>query len=170
MEMVKSKIKRKEYIKPAWIYFLLAVLVIPMIIFIIVWNVPTTENLSKTIQNIVIFISVGAFTMEIPNLCIFGGYLGFCYGITGTSKITLFDDVMVYSKYSGSMGNRETITYYIKKTDSVVLTKRTMKIKGGFEKKITGGTTNSEIKKRAKVVNIPRVFEDEEKILAFLKK
>ena len=96
-----------------------------------------------------------------------GGYVLYCYGRSGTQTLNVFDDVFVFSYYSGSGDNCTTDTYYIKNVASYTIKKRSITIKGQFKRKQSGANSSRKV---AHWITIPRTFENEEVLIDFFDK
>lgn len=164
MELKKSKIKRRKYVKIAWIYFILFVFVLPVMSYLSSYILPPELNSGGLLS-----ILLGSICISfIPSLCIFGGFLIHCYSLSGTQTMHLFENEAVYSLYNGSLDNREVYTFYIDKLKGYKKSSRNIKIYGEFKKKTVDrfGVHNSV----AKRLTIARTFEQEEELLTFFDK
>ena len=163
IELLTSKTKRKKYIIFAWKWFLFSTVCVPLLGLLMFWVLP--KNLYY--GNILGGILGLAISQGFIGFWIVGGYVLYCYGRSGTQTLNVFDDVFVFSYYSGSGDNCTTDTYYIKNVNSYTLKKRSITIKGNF-KRIQSGSNSSQ--KVAHWITIPRTFENEEILIDFFDK
>ena len=98
---------------------------------------------------------------------ILGGYVLYCYGRSGTQTLNIFDDVFVFSYYSGSSSNCTTDTYYINNVNSYTIKRRSITIKGEFKRKQSGMNRSQKV---AYWITIPRTFDNEEVLIDFFDK
>lgn len=161
MNIKISRIKRKRYMLFARMMFLLFVVVVPLCAWFLIQTLP----LDYYYGNFFGFILGLLVISFIPALVVAGGYWLYCSGRSLTNSLSLFDDALLYSYYSGSLGNRTTSIIEVKKFSSYALKKRNFIIEGMFLRDDEGVLKGNKVVKKIK---IPRVFEDEEKIIAFL--
>ena len=168
MELLVSKKKRRAYKKMPWILFLLTVVILPAIAwplsFRLTSEAQTYPLIVKILMTAVIIVPI---VIQIPCICICGGYLLYCYGRSETQTLNVYDDVFVFSYYSGSSDNCTTDTYYIKNVASYTIKKRSITIKGEFKRKQSGRNSSQRI---AHWITIPRTFENEEVLIDFFDK
>jgi len=163
IELLTSKSERKKYIIFAWKWFLFSTVCVPLIGLMMFWVLPKNLYYGNLIGGI-----LGVAIMQgFIGFWIVGGYVLYCYGRSGTQTLNVFEDVFVFSYYSGSSDNCTTDTYYIKNVDSYTLKKRSITIKGNF-KRVQSGSNSSQ--KVAHCVTIPRTFENEEILIDFFDK
>jgi len=162
-ELLTSKTNRKKYIMGAWKWFLFIIVCVPLIALMMLWMLP--KNLYY--GNIIGGILGGALAQPVITFWVLGGYVLYCYGRSGTQTLNVFDDVFVFSYYSGSSSNCTTDTYYINNVNSYAIKKRSITIKGNF-KRIQSGSNSSQ--KVAHWITIPRTFENEEVLIDFFDK
>ena len=168
MELLMSKEKRQVYKKMPWILFLLTVVILPAIAWPLSFRLtPEAQTYPLIVKILMTAVILVPIVIQIPSLCICGGYLLYCYGRSGTQTLNVYDDVFVFSYYSGSGDNCTTDTYYIKSVNSYTLKKRSITIKGNF-KRIQSGSNSSQ--KVAHWITIPRTFENEEVLIDFFDK
>ena len=163
IELLTSKTKRKKYIIFAWKWFLFSTVCVPLLGLLMFWMLP--KNLYY--GNILGGILGLAISQGFIGFWIVGGYVLYCYGRSGTQTLNVFDDVFVFSYYSGSSSNCTTDTYYINNVNSYTIKKRSITIKGEF-KRIQSGSNSSQ--KVAHWLTIPRTFENEEVLIDFFDK
>jgi len=163
IELLTSKIKRKKYIIFAWKLFLGIVVCLPLMTLMMFWMLP--KNLYY--GNVLGAILGLACTQAVLDFWILGGYLLYCYGRSGTQTLNVYEDVFVFSYYSGSGGNCTTDTYYIKDVAAYTIKKRSITIKGTFKRKQSGQNSSQRI---AHWITIPRTFEKEEILIDFFDK
>ena len=163
IELLTSKIKRKKYIISAWKWFLFSTVCVPLIGLMMFRVLPKNLYYGNVIGGILGL----ALTQGFVGFWIIGGYVLYCYGRSGTQSLNVFDDVFVFSYYSGSSDNCTTDTYYIKNVDSYIIKKRSITIKGQFKRKQSGRNSSQRI---AHWITIPRTFENEEVLIDFFDK
>ena len=162
MELVTLKEKRKKYIRPGWIIFITLVIIMPVLAFLLAKILPKEMYWNTFLRYIMAFM----FMQSIPSLCIAGGFLLFCYGRSGTQRLTLFDDELVYFYYSGSGPNREEYTLYIKDVERYTMTNRTLTVYGDIKKVTVDAYGKGE--KMVRKIAMARVFDKEDKVIEFL--
>ena len=162
MELVTLKEKRKKYIRPGWIIFITLVIVMPFL-SIALMNVLPKEIYYGRFLGLILGLMIAQAMLS---LFIAGGFLLFCYGRSGTQRLTLFDDELVYFYYSGSGPNREEYTLYIKDVERYTMTNRTLTVYGNIKKVTVDAYGKSE--KMVKKIAMARVFDKEDKVIEFL--
>ena len=160
-----SKKKRQTYKKMPWILFLLTVVILPAIAWPLSFRLtPEAQTYPLIVKILMTIFILAPIVIQIPSLCICGGYLLYCYGRSETQTLNVYDDVFVFSYYSGSSDNCTTDTYYIKNVASYTIKKRSITIKGQFKRKQSGRNSSQRI---AHWITIPRTFENEEVLIDF---
>ena len=168
MELLMSKKKRQTYKKMPWILFLLTVVILPAISWpLLLGLTPEVQTYPFIVKILMVTFIIVPVAIQIPSLCICGGYLLYCYGRSGTQMLNVYDDVFVFSYYSGSGDNCTTDTYYIKNVASYTIKKRSITIKGKFKRKQSGANSSQKV---AHWITIPRTFENEDVLIDFFDK
>ena len=168
MELLMSKKKRQTYKKMPWILFLLTVVILPAISWpLLLGLTPEVQTYPFIVKILMVTFIIVPVAIQIPSLCICGGYLLYCYGRSGTQTLKVYDDVFVFSYYSGSSDNCTTDTYYIKNVASYTIKKRSITIKGKFKRKQSGANSSQKV---AHWITIPRTFENEDVLIDFFDK
>jgi len=168
MELLMSKKKRQTYKKMPWILFLLTVVILPAISWpLLLGLTPEVQTYPFIVKILMVTFIIVPVAIQIPSLCICGGYLLYCYGRSGTQMLNVYDDVFVFSYYSVSGDNCTTDTYYIKNVASYTIKKRSITIKGKFKRKQSGANSSQKV---AHWITIPRTFENEDVLIDFFDK
>jgi len=168
MELLMSKEKRRAYKKMPWILFLLTVVILPAIAWPLSLRLtPEAQTYPLIVKILMTIFILAPIVIQIPCLCVCGGYLLYCYGRSGTQTLNVYEDVFVFSYYSGGSDNCTTDTYYIKNVANYIIKKRSITIKGKFKRKQSGVYNGQKV---AHWITIPRTFENEEVLIDFFDK
>jgi len=159
MELKTSSEKIKKYLRYKLRLFLLFGVCMPAICWLtptIIGNVVASEFLYRLRSSILV--------LWVPILVFLIGNLLFSIEATGSQRLHLFPETIIYSYAFQAVMRRVHKVVAIKNIQSYSLTKTTLVIKGMVEPEGQGNSG------KVKTIKIPRIFEEEQPLIEYFNK
>ena len=161
MELKMDPERRRQVLRPVMLRFVLLTFGVPLLSLVLMFALPREVYYGKPLAYL---LGLGIFSF-LPFFCIAGGYALYCSGRSRTQRVFVYPDQLVYTFYSGSLGNRTDETFVIGSIASYRLDRRFIYLRGDFVQKSTG---RHNFDTRSRKLRIMRTVEREGYLLALL--